>query len=55
MPRKPARKPDNPEQFKRFVATARQLGADQPNENVDRVLKKVARQNPGRDVPKKAR
>ncbi len=41
MPRsKP--KPDNPEQFKRFIETAKEIGAGPPGENFDRVLKKVA-------------
>jgi len=43
MPRKPKPKPDNPEQFKRFIETAREVGADKPSENFDRVLKRVAR------------
>jgi hypothetical protein len=54
MPRKPKPKPDNPEQFKRFVDMAHQVGADKPSENVDRVLKRVARQKPERVAPKKA-
>jgi hypothetical protein len=42
MPRKPKPKPDNPEQFKRFTELAREVGADQPSENFERVLRKVA-------------
>ena len=42
MPRKPAPKPDNPEQFKRFQQTAREAGADQQDEAFDRVLDQVA-------------
>jgi hypothetical protein len=42
MPRKPAPKPDNPEQYKRFLQTAREAGADEPGEAFDRVLRKVA-------------
>ena len=42
------RSPDNPEQYKRFLETAREVGADQPGEAFDRVLDKVARQAPER-------
>jgi hypothetical protein len=36
MPRKPAApKPDNPEQYKRFLETAREVGADEPGEAFD--------------------
>jgi hypothetical protein len=42
MPRKPKPQPDNPEQFKRFTELAREVGADQPSENFERVLRKVA-------------
>jgi hypothetical protein len=44
--RKPAPKPDNPEQYKRFLETAREVGADKPGEGFDRVLDKVARSKP---------
>ena len=44
MPRKRPPPPDNPEQFKRFIETARQIGADDGDpETFDRVLEKVAR------------
>jgi hypothetical protein len=42
MPRKHAPKPDNPEQFKRFVETAREVGALEKGEAFERVLRKVA-------------
>lgn len=42
MPRKPPPKPDNPEQFKRFIATAREIGAEEQGKTFDRVLRKVA-------------
>ena len=42
MPRQAKPKPDNPEQFRRFQQTARELGAGPPTEDFDRVLKKVA-------------
>src|SRR6185312_10302846 len=38
MPRKPAPKPDNPEQFKRFLKTARDAGAEESGEAFDCVL-----------------
>jgi hypothetical protein len=47
MPRKPKPPPDDPAQFKRFTELAREVGADQPSENIDRVLRKVA--SPKRD------
>jgi hypothetical protein len=43
MPRKPAPKPDNPEQFKRFQQTAREVGADKQGEAFDRVFERVVR------------
>lgn len=52
MPSKPIPKPDNPEQYKRFLETAREVGADMPGEAFDRVLDKVARSKPA-DKPKR--
>lgn len=46
MPRKPAPKPDNPEQYKRFLETAREVGAEKPGEAVDRLFDQVARSKP---------
>jgi hypothetical protein len=40
--RKPAPKPDNPEQYKRFLKTAREVGASEQGDAFDRVLRKVA-------------
>jgi hypothetical protein len=34
-------KPDNPEQFKRFIQTAREVGADEGADALDRALEKV--------------
>jgi hypothetical protein len=42
MPRKPKPKPDNPEQFKRFTELVREVGAKEPSDNFDRVLKRVS-------------
>jgi hypothetical protein len=36
------RKPDNPEQFDRFVETARQLGVDESGEAFDRAFDRIA-------------
>jgi hypothetical protein len=47
MPRKPKPKPDNPEQFKRFIEMAREVEADESPDAIDRAFKKV--------VPKKTR
>ena len=46
VPRKPAPKPDNPEQYKRFLKTAREAGAEEPGEAVDRLFDQVARSRP---------
>jgi hypothetical protein len=54
MPRKPALKPDNPEQYKRFLKTAREVGADEPGEAVDRVFDQVARSKPPADKPRRS-
>lgn len=54
MPRKPAPKPDNPEQYKRFLQTAREVGADRQGEAFDRVLDKVVQSKPA-DKPKSAK
>jgi hypothetical protein len=43
MTKKPDRKPDNPEQSKRFIETAKVVGADDP-QALDRAFKKVASQ-----------
>lgn len=42
MARKPEKKPDDPEQSKRFIDAAREAGADESEEAADRVFKKVA-------------
>jgi hypothetical protein len=49
-PRK--RKPDDPEQFKRFIDAARKLGVDESGEALDRAFDKVIRQrDPGKRRP----
>jgi hypothetical protein len=56
MRRKPQRpKPDNPEQFKRFIDMAREVEADESPDAVDRAFKAVVgpkgRKNPKADNP----
>ncbi len=51
--RKPSPKPDNPEQYKRFLKTAREVGADEPGETVDRLFDQVARSKPA-EKPKRS-
>ena len=52
MPRKPAPKPDNPEQSKRFVEMAQELRADQDAEGLERALKKIASKRPTGNNPR---
>jgi hypothetical protein len=42
MSRKPAPKPDDPEQSKRFIEIAREAEADGTKEDFERAFKKVA-------------
>lgn len=42
MPRKPAPKPDDPEQSKRFIETAEEVGADRDEEALDRAFKRIS-------------
>jgi hypothetical protein len=41
MPRKRAPKPDNPEQFKRFIKTAREVEVDESPGALERALDRV--------------
>jgi hypothetical protein len=41
MSDKDKRKPDDPEQSKRFIDTAREIEADETEEGAERVFKKV--------------
>jgi len=43
MPDKPTPQPDNPEQSKRFIETAREVGADESPEAFERAFEKVVR------------
>jgi hypothetical protein len=42
MKRKPAAKPDDPAQSKRFIETAEEVGADTDDEALERAFKKIA-------------
>jgi hypothetical protein len=47
MPRKPKLPPDDPEQSKRFIDMAREVEAEQPSQNFERVFRRVAEQPKG--------
>jgi hypothetical protein len=52
MPRKPTPPPDDPEQSKRFMEIAREVGADgATREEFDRTFRKVASRPPQRAKP----
>ena len=54
MARKPKPPPDDPEQSKRFIDMARELGADETEKGLEafeRVFKKFARQPPSEKQP----
>lgn len=56
MPRKPKPPADDPEQSKRFIETAREIGADETREGADRAFKRVvppkkASATPRRTIP----
>ena len=58
MPRKPTPKPDNPEQFKRFIDMAREVEVDESAEALERAFKRVVPHSPqstsgslGRTIP----
>jgi hypothetical protein len=51
MSRKPNPPPDDPEESKRFIDMAREVGAEEPNPNFERVLRKVAEKPKGHPKP----
>jgi hypothetical protein len=56
VPRKVQPRPDNPEQFERFLQTARELDAECGDDKVfDRVLEGVARSKTPKPTPKTRR
>jgi hypothetical protein len=44
MTRKPAPKPDDPEQSKRFIEIAKEVGADEDADALERAFKKIGPQ-----------
>jgi hypothetical protein len=46
VPRKPATKPDNPEQSKRFIEKARELETDKSGKAFERAFKKIVPSKP---------
>jgi hypothetical protein len=44
MQKTPKLKPDNPEQFKRFIEMAREVEVDESPDALDRALKKIVHQ-----------
>ncbi len=42
MSRKPAPKPDDPEQSKRFIETAEEVGADTDDKALERAFKRIS-------------
>jgi hypothetical protein len=46
MPRKPAPKPDDPEQSKRFIEKAREIETDETKEAFERAFKKLVPSKP---------
>jgi hypothetical protein len=55
MPRKPKPKPDNPEQFKRFIDMAREVEVDESPDAIDRAFKKVIGQRKAKEKVPPAR
>jgi hypothetical protein len=51
MRRKPKPKSDDPEEYKRFLETARKLGADESPEAMERAFKKVVRKPKVKSAP----
>ena len=51
MPRKPKPPPDDPKQSKRFIDMAREVGAERPSPDFERVFRKVAEQPKGSPQP----
>jgi hypothetical protein len=42
MPKKPERKPDDPEQYKRFLEAAKEAQADETEKGADKAFKTIA-------------
>lgn len=52
MPRKPKPQADDPEQSKRFIDMAREVDAETPSADFERVFRKVAEHSKGFPKPK---
>jgi hypothetical protein len=50
---KPKLKPDDPEQSKRFIETAKEVGADDDAKALDHAFKKIAQQKSDRPPTKR--
>lgn len=46
MPQKPTRKPDDPEQSKRFVEAAKEAEADETETGAERAFSRIAKAKP---------
>jgi hypothetical protein len=55
MPRKPKPKPDNLEQFKRFIEMAREVEVDESHDAVDRAFDRVMGRPRKTESPNSAR
>ena len=55
MPRKPSPPPDDPEQSKRFIEIAREVGADGTEEEFDKAFRKLTLRRPQRPKPDRAK
>jgi len=53
MPRKPKPPRDNPEQSKRFIEAAREIGTDESPEEFERAFEKVVRKTPRAKAPQR--
>jgi hypothetical protein len=52
MLRKPKPKPDNPEQFKRFIEMAREVEVDESADAIDRAFHRVVGKKPSQPTKK---
>lgn len=51
MPRKPKPKPDDPDESRRFIDMAREVGAEKLSPDFERVFRKVAEKPKGHPKP----
>ncbi len=55
MPRKPAPPPDDPEQSRRFIEIAREVGADGTEEEFDKAFHKLTLRRPQQAMPDRSK